>query len=78
MKKMIRRKLFISRKDKRYAKQCLDLSYHWIDLSGRTDDEVCKIRCIENSVVYLKKAAVYLGFKSAEDMHAYYEKHKRF
>ena len=81
MMKKISRKIFVSREDKRLGQQYLKLSYYWIDLADKAkedNNEFYQTRCLKNSAIYLNKAVKYLGFKTAEDMHAYYEKHKRF
>lgn len=73
MMKKISRKLFVSRHDKEMGRQYLSLADYWMDLSERTENENLKIHYMSTSAIYLNKAVAYLGFKTAEDMHAYFK-----
>ena len=78
MMKKISRKLFVSRKDKEIGRQYISVANYWMDLSERENNEDLKIHYMNTSAIYLRKAAAYLGFKTVEDMHTYFEQHKAF
>ena len=78
MMKKISRKLFVSKKDKEIGRQYISVANYWMDLSERENNEDLKIHYMNTSAIYLRKAVAYLGFKTAEDMNAYFEQHGKF
>lgn len=78
MMKKISRKLFVSKKDKEIGRQYISVANYWMDLSERENNEDLKIHYMNTSAIYLRKAVAYLGFKTAEDMNAYFKQHGKF
>ena len=61
-----------------FKKLYFSLGEHWMELSERENDKELKKHYMRISDMYFIKAYPYLGFKTVEDMHAYFEKHKKF